>query len=184
MVSPGGVLHVSLDVFLGSHGRTGENLGDVDELTLEGITGELDGFVEGSKVGVVVADAGVEVVESNLGHVEGIGGLEGDGAGGVAGVSLQDSPGEPVVLVSGVDAVVGEVAAEVDGATEAEDVEAVIGCNGALVQHGGGETGGGVDAAVAEDGGLPAIDTGVGLVVDAKGAAVESSSILPWTEIS
>ena len=56
-------------------------------------------------------------------------------------MSLENSPGEPVVFVSRVDAVVGEVTTEVDGTTEFEDIEVIAGC-GTFVQHSGGKTGG------------------------------------------
>ncbi len=177
-MAPCTVLDVSLDIFLGSDGRAGENLRNINGLAGHGVTGKLDGFIQGRQIGVVVADAGVEVVEGDLGHVEGVSGLQGHSPRGVARVSLQDSPGEPVMFVRGVDAVVREVAAEVNRPTEAEDVEAVVCSDGALVEHCRGEAGGRVDTAVSEDGRFPAVDAGVFLVADAEGAAVQAGEVV------
>lgn len=171
MVALSAILNVLLDVFLGLDVGTREDLGDIDELAVEGVIGELDGFVYSSKIGVVVTDTAVEVVVGDLRYLEGIGGLENDGTGVITGVSLENGLGEPVVLISGVNAVVREVAAEVDGATELEDIEVIAGSR-TLVEHSGGETGGGVDTTVAKDGSLPVIDTGVLLVVDVEGALI------------
>lgn len=178
VVTPSAVLDVVLDVLLGGDILAGEDLGDLEGLTVKGITGQLDGLVESLEVGFIVADAGVEVVEGDVRDVKRVGGAEGDGTSVVTRVSLEDSPGKPVMVNSGVDAVVREVATEVDGATEGEDIEAVISGDTALVEHGGGETGRGVDAAVTEDGGFPAVDAGVVTVVDVERAAIEAAEVL------
>lgn len=178
VVTPSTVLDIVLDVFLGGDILAGEDLGDIDGLTVKCVTGQLDGLVESLEVSFVVTDAGVEVVEGDVGDVERVGRAESDGTSVVTRVSLQDSPSKPVVVNSGVNAVVREVATEVDGATEGEDIEAVIGGNTALVEHGSSETRRRVDTAVAEDGGLPAVDAGVVAVIDVESAAIETAEVL------
>ena len=64
-MAPSAILDVILDILLGLDISTGENLSDVDELALERVTGKLDGFIESSKISIVVADTGVEVVEAD-----------------------------------------------------------------------------------------------------------------------
>ena len=170
MVTPGGVLCVLRDAFLGGNVLAREDLIDLDELALEGITGQVDGLVEGGEVLLVITDASVEVVVGDLRGVERVCGTKLDGSCVVAWVSLENCPGEPVVVGSGIDTVAGEVPAEVDGATEDEDVKFVALGDAGLVEHGGTDTGGGVDATVAEDRGLPALQA---LVL---GTAVESAA--------
>jgi hypothetical protein len=80
-----------IDILLRLDISTRENLGDINKLAVEGVTGKLDGFVEGSEIGYVVADTGVEVVKGDLRYIEGIGGLEGDGTSVITGVGLKDS---------------------------------------------------------------------------------------------
>jgi hypothetical protein len=75
------------------------------------------------------------------------------------------------VVGSGVDAVVGEVTTEVDGATEDKEIEVILLGDAGLVEHGGADTGGGVDATVAVDGCVPAVEA---LVIS---TAVESAAI-------
>lgn len=176
-MAPGVVLDVVGELLVSGDVLAGQDLGDGDELALEGVTGELDGLGHGGDVLGVVADTGVEVVVGDGGDIEGIGGLQSHGTGVVAGVRLEDGPGEEVVHSGGVDAVVGEVAAEVDGATEGEDVPVVVLGHGRLVEHVGAETGGGVQAAVSEDGGVVALDAVVG-AVSLEGAAVESREVV------
>jgi hypothetical protein len=170
VVAPSSVLCVLRDAFLGSDILTGEDLLDLDELALERVAGEVDGLVERGEVLLVVADTSVEVVVDDLRGVQGICGAELDGPCVVARVGLEDRPGEPVVVGRGVDAVAGEVTAEVDGAAEDEEIELVVLGYAGLVEHGGTDAGGGVDAAVAEDGCLPTLQA---LVL---GAAVESAA--------
>jgi hypothetical protein len=86
-------------------------------------------------------------------------------------VGLEDGPGEPVVVGSGVDAVVGEVTTEVDGATEDEEIKVVLLSDAGLVEHGGADTGRGVDATVAVHGRVPTVQA---LVL---GTAIESAAI-------
>lgn len=164
VVAPRAVLDVVCDFLGGVDVRAGQDLGDGDELAGEGAAGQCDGLGHGSDVLLVLADARVEVVVCDGGDVKRVGGLQRHGSGGVAGVGLQDCPGEEVVHGSGVDAVVGEVAAEVDGAAEGEDIPVVLLGYAGLVEHGSAEARGGVDAAVAEDGGVVALHAGVGVV--------------------
>ena len=171
VVAPGGVLGVLGEGFLGGDVLAGENLVDVDGLAGEGVTGEVDGLLEGGEILLVVTGAGVEVVVGDVGNIEGVSGAELDSSCGVAGVGLEDCPGEPVVVGGGVDAVVGEVTTEVDRATENEEVEVVALGHARLVEHGGADTGGGVDATVAVDRRVPAVEA---LVL---GTAVESAAI-------
>jgi len=170
-VAPSGVLCVLSNAFLGGDVFAGEDLVDLDELALERVAGEVDGFVESSEVLLVVTDAGVEVVVGDLGGVEGVCGAELDGSCIVARVGFEDRPGEPVVVGGGVDAVAGEVAAEIDGAAKDEQVELVALRDARLVEHGGADAWGGVDATVAEDILIPALQA---LVL---GSAVESAAV-------
>jgi len=171
VVTPSSVLGILSNLLGGVGVLAGQDFVNGDELALERVTGEVDGLGEGSEILLVIANTGVEVVVSDLGDVERVGRAERNGSGVVARVRLEDSPGEPVVLGGGVVAVAGEVTAEVDGATEGEDVVFVALGDAGLVEHGGTETGGSVDAAVAEDGFLPAVNAGV-VVGVAESAAV------------
>lgn len=177
MVTPCVVLDVVGDFLGGVDIGAGQHLGGRDELAGEGVTGQCDGLAHGGDVLLEVADASVEVVVGDGGDIKGISRLQLDASGVVAGVSLENGPGEEVVHGGGVDAVVGEVAAEVDGATEGEDVPVALLGDAGLVEHGGSETGGGVDAAVAEDGGVVALDAGVGGVA-LECAAVEGAEVV------
>ena len=171
MVAPGGVLGVLGDSFLGDDILARKNLLDLDGLAGEGVAGKVDGLLEGSEILLVVTGTSVEVVVGDLGNIERVSGAELDGSCGVAGVGLEDCPGEPVVVGGGVDAVVGEVTTEVDGATEDEEVEVVLLSDAGLGEHGGADTGGGVDATIAVDRSVPAIEA---LVIS---TAVESAAI-------
>jgi hypothetical protein len=170
-VTPGGVLCVLSDAFLGSDILTREDLLDLDELALEGVTSEVDGLSEGSEILLVVTDTGIEVIVGDLGGVERVCGAELDCSGVVARVSLEDGPGEPVVVGGGVDTVAREVAAEVDRTTEDEEIEVIVFGDAGLVEHGSADTGGSVDATVSENGLVPALQA---LVL---GTAVESAAI-------
>jgi hypothetical protein len=176
VVAPGGVLGVLGDAFLGGDVLTGKDLVDLDELTLEGVTGEMDGLVEGGEILLVVTSSGVEVVVGDLRHVKRVCGAELDGSCVVARVSLEDRPGEPVMVGSCVDTVTGEVATEVDRATENEDVELVVLGDSRLVEHSGANTRGGVDATVTED---RIVEARQALVLGAavEPAAVESAEV-------
>ncbi|KAI6768571.1 hypothetical protein HG531_010760 [Fusarium graminearum] len=174
----GVVLDVSLNILLGLDVVTGESLLGLDGLAGESLAGELNGLVHGLEILVRVTVASVEVVEGDGGGVERVSGAEEDVAGGVAGVSLEDGPGEKVVVDGSVDSVLGEVTSEVDGSTESEDVKVVLLGGGGLVEHGGGETGRRVDAVVAEDRLPPAVKARVLISVEAESATIESSEVL------
>ena len=176
MVTPSNILCVLSNLLGGINILARKDLIDGDELALERVTSEVNSLGEGSKVLVVVANTSVEVVVNNVRHVKRVGRCELDGTSVVAGVSLEDGPGEPVVLGSGIVSVVGEVTTEVDGATESKDVVLVtLGCAG-LVEHGCAKTGGSVDTTVAQDAGLPAVHAGVRLAVT-ECAAVECGEV-------
>lgn len=177
VVAPSRVLGILADGLGALDVRAGENLGNINELAGKGIAGEADGLGQGGEVGLVVAGASIEVVEGDLGDVERVGGLELHGAGVVARVGLEDGPGEPVVLARGVDAVTGEVATEVDGPAEDEGVPLVVLRGGALVVHGGGEAGGRVQAMVAQDGVLPALEAFIGWAF-VEGAAIQGGEVV------
>lgn len=136
MVAPGGILDISLDLLLGLQIRAGEDFINVNSLAAESVTGKLDRLVESLEVGFVIANAGVEVIEDDIRDVERIRRTQGNLTRCVAGVSFENSPAEPVVLFSDVETVIREVAAEVDGAAEDEDVVTIIGGSGALEEHG------------------------------------------------
>lgn len=176
VVTPSSVLGILGNLLGGVGVLAGENFVNGDELALERVAGEVDSLGEGSEILLVVANTGVEVVVSDLRDVERVGGTERNGSGVVAWVRLEDGPCEPVMLGGGVVAVAGEVTAEVDGAAEGEDVVLVALGDTGLVEHGGTETGGSVDAAVAENGVLPTVDAGV-IVGVAKGAAVQGGEV-------
>jgi hypothetical protein len=178
VVAPGGVLDVVGNGLLGLGVLSRKNLINLDELTLEGVTSKANGLGQSSDVGLPVTGTSVEVVVGDGGDIERISGLEHDGSSVVAGVGLEDSPGEPVVLVGGVVRVAGEVSTEVDGTTEYEHVPLVTGSSGRLVVHSSTESRGSVDTTVSEDGLLPAGNT---WVVDsaslAESAAVKSGEV-------
>jgi hypothetical protein len=171
VVAPGGVLCILGNGFLSGDVLAREDLLDLDGLAGERVTGKVDGLLEGSKILLVVTRTSVEVVVGDLRNVERVSRAELDGSCGVAGVGLEDGPGEPVVVGGGVDAVLGEVTTEVDGSTENEKIKVVLLSDAGLVEHGGADTGGGVDATVAIDGRVPAVQA---LIL---GAAVESAAI-------
>lgn len=151
VVFPGTILDVVLDIFLGGDVLAGEDLSYLDCLAVKSITGQFDGLIQRLQISFVVANARVKVVEGDVWDIERGRGAEGDSAGVVTRVSLEDGPGKPVVPISCIDTVVREIITEVDRSTEGKDIEAIIGGNGALVEHGSRETGRRVDAAVTED---------------------------------
>jgi hypothetical protein len=177
VVAPCAVTDVVGQLLGGLDVRAGKDLGDGDELALECVASQGDGLLHSGDILLPVTNTGVEVVVGDGRDVERVSGLQGDGTGVVAGVSLEDGPGEEVVDGGGVDAVVGEVAAEVDRATEGEDVPVVVLGDAGLVEHVGTETGGSVETAVAKDGGVVALDAGVGRVT-LEGATVQSREIV------
>ena len=136
---------------LGGDVLAGEDLSYLDCLAVKSITGQFDGLIQRLQISFVVANARVKVVEGDVWDIERGRGAEGDSAGVVTRVSLEDGPGKPVVPISCIDTVVREIITEVDRSTEGKDIEAIIGRNGALVEHGSRETGRRVDAAVTED---------------------------------
>lgn len=170
-MTPGSVLCILRDAFLGSDVLTREDLIDLDELALERVTGEVDGLIEGSKIFVVVTNTSIKVVVDDLRGVKRVCRAELDGSCIVARVSLEDCPGEPVMVGSSIDTVAREVTAEVDGATEDKDIKVIVLGDTGLVEHGGADTGGGVDATVTEDRLVEAVQT---LVL---GTAVKSTAI-------
>jgi hypothetical protein len=91
-------------------------------------------------------------------------------------VGLEDGPGEPVVVGSCVDTVAGEVSTEVNRATEDEDVELIVLGDGRFVEHGCANTGRRVDATVAEDRVVEALQALV-LGAAVEPAAVESAEV-------
>ena len=175
-MAPGSVLCVLCDTFLGGDILTRKDLINLDELALERVTGETDSLAESSEILLVVAGTSVKVVVDDFGGVERVCGTELDGSCVVAEVGLEDRPGEPVVVGGGVDAVAGEVTAEVDRTAEDEEVEVVALGDAGLVEHGGADAGGGVDAAVAEDGCLPALQALV-LCAAVESAAAECDEV-------
>jgi hypothetical protein len=175
-VTPGSVLCILRNAFLGGDVLAREDLIDLDELTLERVTGEVNGLVKGSEIFVVVTDTSIEVVVGDLRGIERIRRAELDSSRVVARVSLEDCPGEPVMVGSSIDTVAGEVTTEVDGATEDEDVELVVLGDAGLVEHGGTDTGGRVDTTIAEDGLVEAIQALV-LGTAVKSAAIECGEV-------
>jgi hypothetical protein len=178
VVTPSGVLDVVGNGLLGLSVLSRKNLINLDELALEGVTSKANGLGQSSDVRLPVTGTSVEVVVGDGGDIERVSGLEHDGSSVVAGVGLEDSPGEPVVLVGGVVRVAGEVSTEVDGTTEDEHVPLVAGSSGRLVVHSSTESRGSVDTTVTEDRLLPAGNT---WVVDraslAESAAVQSRKV-------
>lgn len=63
--------------------------------TGEGFAGEANGFSDGGEVGLIVAGAGVEIVEVDLGYVERVGAPEGHSASSVARMRFQQRPSPP-----------------------------------------------------------------------------------------
>lgn len=198
MVAPSGILGVSLDRLGRLHVDTRKDFFDGHELALEGVPAELDGFGQGLEVGVVVACAFVEVAVEDVGHVEGVGGPEGHGAGVVAGVGFQDGPGEVVVVLGYVYAVVGEVAAfwmsfsktsillreckvrltEVGRSSKSKNVKAVVRRLAGLVIHGRSHPARGVCAPVAEERVLPLLEAGIRLFITGKSAPLQREEVL------
>ena len=72
--------------------------------------------------------------------VEWVSRAQSNATSGVARVSLEDGPGEPVVLDGRVDGIAREVTTEVDGTTKGEDVKVILLGGAALVEHGGSRT--------------------------------------------
>ncbi|PMB72600.1 hypothetical protein BM221_000014 [Beauveria bassiana] len=178
VVAPGRVLCVLLNVGLARHVLAGEHLADFDGLAAQGVARDADGLVHGLQVPGVVAAARVKVVVRDVGHVERVGGAQAHGAGIVARVRLEDGPGEDVVVLGDVDAVLREVAAKVDGPAKEKVVVLAILRDGALVEHGHGEAVGRERAAVAKPRILPLVQTGIALAVEAKRAALERRKVL------
>src|SRR3954468_9388110 len=98
MVTPSSVLGVLSNLLGGVGVRAREDLLDGDELALEGITSEVDGLGERGEILLVVTNTGVEVVVGDVWDVERVGGAKSNSSSVVAGMSLEDGPGEPVVL--------------------------------------------------------------------------------------
>ena len=165
VVTPSSVLGELSNLLGGVSVLAGEDLINGNELALERVTSEVNGLGEGSEILVEVTNTGVEVVVDNLGHIERVSRCELDSTSVVTGVSLEDGPGEPVVLGGSVVGVVREVTAEVDWATESKDVVIVVLSYAGLVEHSCAKTGGSVDTAVAQNTGLPSVHAGVGLAV-------------------
>lgn len=175
-MTPGGVLCELSDVFRGGDIRAGEGLIDLDELTLEGVTGEVDALGEGSEVLLEVTDTSIKVVVENFRHVKRVCRAELDASCVVAWVSFEDCPGEPVVVGGSVVTVSREVTTEVDGATEDEDVKIVLLGDAGLVEHGGTQSRGFVDTTVAQDRVVPARKALV-LVTAVEPTAIECDEI-------
>lgn len=171
-MAPSSILGISSNILVGRDVRTGKDLLDRHNLTLKSVTGEVNGLLQGGKISIVVAATSVEVVVSNLRDIERVSRAQQYGSSIVTGMRLEDSPSEVVVLGCSVVAVAREVAAEVDRAAEGEDIVLVALGGRALVEHSRAKTWGSVDAAVAEDGGFPALEAGIRRGV-AKGAAVQ-----------
>jgi len=129
---------------------------------------------------LVVTTSSIEVVVGNSGDIEGIGGLKGNSSGIVAGMGLENSPSKPVMFMSGVDRVPGEVSTEVDRATEDEDVELIASSNRALVEHGSTETWRSVDPTVTQDRLLPAGKTWVTRFTTLSKSATVQSREVRW----
>jgi hypothetical protein len=176
VVTPCSVLCVLRDAFPGGDILTREDLIDLDELTLEGVTSEVDGLVEGSKVLLVVTDTCVKVVVDDLRGIERVCRAELDGSCIVARMGLENCPAEPVVLGGSVDTVTREVTTEVDGTTEDEDVKLVVLSDARLVEHGGAQTWGRVDATVSENWLVITVQTLV-LGTGVKSTAIECGEI-------
>jgi hypothetical protein len=176
VVSPSSVLGVGGNLLGSLNILARQDLGDRDELALEGVTGEVDSLSKGSEILLVVASTGVEVVVGDGRHIERVGRLQHDGTGVVTGVGLQDGPREDVVRGGGIVCVTGEVSTEVDGATEDEDIVVAVFGRTARVEHGGTETGGSVGTAVTENGAVVSRQAVIGCVT-APGAAVECGEV-------
>jgi hypothetical protein len=176
MVTPRGILCILRNLLGGVDISTRQDLVDLDELALESVAGEVDGFGEGSQILLVVADASVEVVVGDFGHVEGVGRAQGNSSGVVTRVRLEDRPGEPVVLRGGVVGIAREVAAEVDGSAKGKDVVVVVLGYARLVEHGSAQAGRCVKTAVACAGILPALHAFVG-VVAFESAAIKGGEV-------
>jgi hypothetical protein len=176
VVTPSSVLCILRDAFLGGNVFAREDLIDLDELALERVTGKVNSLVKGSEIFIVVTDTGIKVVVNDLRGVKRVCRAELDGSCIVARVSLEDCPGEPVMVGGSVDTVAREVTAEVDRATEDKDVKVVVLSDTGLVEHGGANTRGGVDTTVAENRLVEAIKALV-LGTAVKGTTVECGEV-------
>lgn len=154
---------------------TGKNLGDWDKLALERVTSETNGLSQSGKISIVITRAGVEVVVGDGRDIQGVSRSQGDGASSVARMSLQNSPGEPIMLAGGIVSVTWEVATEVDGSTKDEDIVLIALGGRALVEHGSTETGRSVDTTVAKDRLVPAVEASVSTFTES--AAIEGREV-------
>ena len=62
-MAPGRVLDVLLDGLGALDGGAGKGLGEGDGLVAKGLAGDVDRLVDGLKIGVVVAGAGIELCQ-------------------------------------------------------------------------------------------------------------------------
>jgi hypothetical protein len=86
-----------------------KDLLDRNKLAAESVTGNLDRLIHSLEVSVVVTNAGVEVVVDNIWGVKRICRFEGHGASSISRMSLEQSPGKPVVMRRRIDRVAGEI---------------------------------------------------------------------------
>ena len=166
VVTPSSVLGILRNISLGCDVLARKDFLNGDSLTLESIAGKSNGLGQGSEIGIVVTLASVEVVVRDFRHVKRIGRSKLNGAGGVARVRLQDGPCEKVVINGGVVGVTGEVATEIDGTTENEEIILVTLSNRTLEEHSGTETGRGIDATVSSDIRVPAVEASIGTLTE------------------
>jgi hypothetical protein len=107
VVAPHGVLDVGSDLVVALNVGTRQSLVNLDSLGGERLAGKADGLGDRGDILLVVTVAGVEVVVGDLGDIERVGRLELDGSGLVAGVRLEDGPGEPVMVIRCVKCIAG-----------------------------------------------------------------------------
>jgi hypothetical protein len=152
---------------------------------VEGLAGELHGFVQRLQILLVCSLGGsalVETAHGDLRHLLGVGGLQQDGAGVVARAGLEDDPDPVAGVLQRVLGVAGEIALEV--CRRAGDEEVWVGGDVACLARGGGFFGdgdgdsvGGVDALVdCREAVLPGFEARVGGGV-AEGAVLGQEEV-------
>ena len=125
-MAPGSIHDIFVNILRRGDILSREHFSHIHKLAIERVTSKTNSLRDRLQIRLVVAATGIEVVEDDVRHIEGIGRAQRHRSGGVARVSLENRPGEPVVALGDVDAVIGEVAAEVDRPAEDECIVAII----------------------------------------------------------
>ena len=147
MVSPRLILNELLHIRLSRNVRARPGLSELPierDQVVEGLAGELHGFVQRLQILLVRSLGGgalVEAAHGDLRHFLGVGGLQQDGAGVVARAGLEDDPDPVAGVLQGVLGVAGEIPFEIRRGAGDEEVR--VGGDVACLARGGGFLGDG-----------------------------------------